>query len=168
MYEIQYDPEKRAAHILDLTGIEPDPRYHIPLNETKALVNGVKAGDPKAMLGLLATRITWVYSKFAADPRICKGTDTLEDILSLGCMATLEAAKNTKPSVPTSLSTQIQLQTPHIMIGFIAQGVLVPGTMEQNGQRARVIRGTNQYADKAEATSDGKLSKLIIESADLP
>lgn len=40
--------EARNQHIYDLVGIEPDPRYHVPVREITELIEGVKEGDNQA------------------------------------------------------------------------------------------------------------------------
>jgi hypothetical protein len=104
MIHIESDPVARANHIEELVGMRPDPRSSvhggggqgIPLEETKAFIEGVQAGDQQAAAKLIATRLVWLYSGVAGSAEVQSRYDLqLEDILQLGCVAVLEAANKT-------------------------------------------------------------------------
>lgn len=129
-FELHTDPEARAAHIFELVGITPDARLrnrvHIPLDETVGYIEGVQASDSEAAERLVATRLPWVYSTFAASKAVQDRTDlALEDILQMGCLATIESAMKVDLGKP-SPNTRLQLLIPRVLESMVRQSKLLP------------------------------------------
>jgi hypothetical protein len=99
--------QAREQHIFDMVGIWP-AEAPVPPSQVRVLVDGVQARDTAAMEGLIAYRLTWIYGSFAKREAIQARTDLDEqDIMQIGCLATLEAAHQVKFNSPTPLSQQI-------------------------------------------------------------
>jgi hypothetical protein len=94
-------------HIFDMVGIWPIAPP-VPNNQVAGWVEGVLAGDTVAMESLIGYRLAWVYESFATREAIQARTDLDEqDIMQIGCLATLEAAHRTILNSPTPVRQQI-------------------------------------------------------------
>ncbi len=102
-YEILDSPD--AAPIHDMTGIWPAQ----PLkkrNDTAALLEVARSQDAEmaaaAELHIIALRLPWVYNSFANRESLRRRTDLEpEDIMQIGCLATIEAISLVDFSSPT-------------------------------------------------------------------
>ena len=94
-------------HIFDMVGIWPIAPP-VPNNQVAGWVEGVLAGDTVAMESLIGYRLAWVYESFATREAIQARTDLDEqDIMQIGCLATLEAAHRTILNSPTPVRQQV-------------------------------------------------------------
>lgn len=125
--------EARDRHILELTGIQPPEHTHTPIGELRDLVRGVQAGDDEAALGLVATRLRWMYDY--AQKEVVQGRFDLDvaDIMQMASLATLEAAR--KINVESEAVNRILYsKTSYIMSGLMVQSKLVPD-INEGGQK---------------------------------
>jgi RNA polymerase sigma factor (sigma-70 family) len=121
---------EQDKHILELCGIAPDTRYHVPLEETQELIRGVQAKDPAAAQGLIATRLRWIHGTYAQKPEVRSRFDMDEaDLLQVGALATIEAARTVDPASPEA-NTLLHTKTPVFMGSLLARSKLVPSVSE--------------------------------------
>ncbi|HEX7633313.1 MAG TPA: sigma factor-like helix-turn-helix DNA-binding protein [Candidatus Saccharimonadales bacterium] len=127
MVNRETDPVARNEHIYNMVGIEPDQRFHIPAPETAQLIRGVQAGDAAASERLLATRLIWIYDKFAGIEGVQRRYDLeLTDIMQIGCMATLQAAQAIRFEKTVPPEMQLKIQIPRHMSVLIMRSKLIP------------------------------------------
>lgn len=80
-------------HIHDMTGIWPDPRFRVPVEETVANIQRVKQGDEAAGIALASQRLRWAYSTYAT-PEMSEQTGLEpQDIMQSGVIATIDVAR---------------------------------------------------------------------------
>jgi hypothetical protein len=121
-------------HIFDMVGIWPIASP-VPNNQIAEWVEGVLAGDTAAMEGLIASRLAWVYESFATREAIQARTDLDEqDIMQIGCLATLEAAHRTILSSPTPVRQQIVNLQEREAERLVTRAKLIPSVNRSNEQ----------------------------------
>lgn len=156
--------DARDERIFEMTGVRPDPRYFMPLDETVGLIKSVQSGDPEAMQALAASKLAWVYDKFAQKPEVAARLDyEMEDLLQLGALATIEGAYKVKLDSPTSPDLQLRNNIVRVMHRTMMQGKLAPSVNPTNGVKVYEAQGGEEYklADTAECVGEPKLSELI-------
>lgn len=154
----------RDQYIFELTGIQPDPRYHIPLEETRQLVRDTQVGDTEAMERLIARRLVWIYESYATRDELKERYD-LEpaDIMQIGSLATIEAAKTINADTPV-INELLHNKTPYIMGRLIVQAKLLP-TITENGHKVKRAFEEDEKArmiDKIVAIGDGSDVATLI------
>lgn len=132
------DPE-RDQHIFEITGIRPDPRAKIPLEETATMIRGTQNGDPQAMERLVASRLVWVYGKYLRQEAVLQRHDlTPADIMQMGSLATLEAAGGINADSPIA-NTLLHNRIPEIMGHLLLETKLTP-TFAEHGQKLQSLK----------------------------
>jgi hypothetical protein len=125
----------RDQHIFDMVGVWPSAAP-VPPNQVRVLVDGVQARDTTAMEGLIAYRLAWVYENFAKRDAIQARTDLdEEDIMQIGCLATLEAAHRVSFKSPTPLSQQIVNLQEREAERLVMRAKLVPSISNSSHQQ---------------------------------
>ncbi|HEX5797121.1 MAG TPA: sigma factor-like helix-turn-helix DNA-binding protein [Candidatus Saccharimonadales bacterium] len=130
--EFEDDLDAQARQIQAITGIMPDARLHfrprpgVPLAEMQEMIAGAKAGDPTASEALIATRLSWIY-KYAQRDEIATRDDlTLEDVMHMGCLATLEGARRVKKPAKKNAVTIFANAVAKIMDHLMTESKLLP------------------------------------------
>lgn len=133
------DAAARDEYIFGITGIQPDSRTKVPLEETRQMIRGVQAGDAEAMENLIATRLRWIYDKYSQKD-VIKGRFDLEmaDIMQMGSLATLEAARTVDANAP-DVNILLYMKTPTILGGMITRSKLLP-TISPDGHKLVNVR----------------------------
>lgn len=129
--------------IFELTGIEPDLRSRIPMEEIGEMVHGIQDRNAQAMEDLVATRLGWIYKTYLQKDAVQQRHDlSPADVMEMGILATLEAAKSIDPDSPI-VSALLQNKIPAIMGNLLIQTKLVPSLAEDG----RKIRGLKHMKD---------------------
>jgi hypothetical protein len=161
MVQFETDPIARDQHIQDLVGLAPyygalPPRAGRPYlarSETVNLINGVKVGDADATQKLVASRLVWIYDDFAQIEEVTARTDIgLEDVMQIGCLATIEAAKQVDPMSQVNYPAQLHLITPGLMARHLLEGRLIPNVHE--GGRKVVHNAGNHNLERKDRIAD--------------
>ena len=134
-YEILDSPD--ATPIRDMTGIWPATPLH--LCETATLLAAAHSGDvgiaSAAELHIIALRLPWVYNNFAKRESLRERTDLEpEDIMQIGCLATIEAIARVKFSSPTPPSQQLINMEEREAERWIVRTSLLPNLSDQTGR----------------------------------
>jgi hypothetical protein len=134
-YEIWDSPD--AAPIHDMTGVWP--AESLPRNETATLLEAVRSADAEialsAELHIIALRLPWVYNSFAKRESLQQRTDLEpEDIMQIGCLATIEAIARIDFSSPTQPRQQLVNQQEREAERWVARTRLVPLEDEKTNQ----------------------------------
>ena len=132
-YEILDSPD--AAPIHDMTGIWPAQ----PLkkrDEMATLLDDARSGDPdiasSAELHIIALRLPWVYNNFARRESLKQRTDLeLEDIMQIGCLATIEAIARFEFSSPTEPIQQLINKEEREAERWVVRTSLIPNLSDQ-------------------------------------
>jgi hypothetical protein len=132
-YEILDSPD--AAPIHDMTGIWPaEP---LTRSESATLLEVARSADAsvasKAELHIIAYRLPWVYNSFATRESLRQRTDLEpEDIMQIGCLATIEAISLVNFSSPTPASQQLINKEEREAERWVVRTSLLPNLSEQS------------------------------------
>lgn len=165
-------PELRDQHILEMTGIRPHPG-NVPAEETRRLIQGIHDGDPNAMENLIASRLTWAYDKFAQLEEVQRRSDlSLEDIMQIGSLATIEAALKLNPD-GLNIDEVLQNKVPYEMGKLIVRSKLLPSVSENGpkianakypSDRSRMIDEASPVGDEKKVAEQGVLHESLIDT----
>lgn len=154
-----------SEQIFKLTGIKPDERYHIPVEEQRLIIEDVQAGDPAAMETLISQRLRWMYEKFLPKPEIQERFDLEpEDVMQLGALAVIEAAKKVDPN-SKNVSSDLRRQTATILGNLVMEEKLVPSVTEDENSRAsyNAAKDESRMTDSVDLLPDSELIAAIEE-----
>lgn len=160
-------------HIFDMVGIWPiAPR--VPNDQVNSWVKGTLAGDTAAMEGLISYRLTWVYESFASREAIQERTDLDEqDIMQIGCLATLEAAHRVILNSPTPSRQQITNLQEREAERLVARAKLIPSIDRYSNPQGSIYDGFHlpfeeRAKDPVTILQDAPLHKLVEADSTSP
>jgi hypothetical protein len=147
----------------------PDPRHKIPVEETKELVAGTKAGDSLSMERLIATRLRWLYDFAAREDLQTRHDLELADIMQIGCLAVIDVAQTISLDKKVDISTRFHIDVKLRAENIIMRSKLVPsvGSYGKTVYRPGSVPAEEVLRDPAEATDLGTLGKYIERSSDI-
>lgn len=154
LFEDELDAQR--AHILAITGIVPDERWHIPVVEAHAMVAQVQAGDSSVIQNLIASRIIHLYGHVRESAEITARDDlTLSEVLNMSCLAISEAAHTVKPDAK-QIGSDLYRESVRSLGRLLTESRLVPPlVMDGTSVVAGIANGLEErIADRAVAVGD--------------